>query len=158
MRRKEREVKELSEILNIINKCKIIRLGFNDKGKIYIVPVNFGYDVINEKFLFFFHGAKAGRKYELIKQSDYIAYEMDCDYELKEADEACKYSAYYSSIIGEGIVTELKDNEKKKKALNCIMKNATGKEDWNFPKIMLNIVGVFKIEVSNLSCKQNRIK
>ena len=42
MRRREREVVEPDEIRDIIEACKVCRLGFCEEGEVYIVPVNFG--------------------------------------------------------------------------------------------------------------------
>ena len=44
MRRREREVVEPDEIRDIIEACKVCRLGFCEEGEVYIVPVNFGYE------------------------------------------------------------------------------------------------------------------
>jgi len=35
------------------------------------------------------------------------------------------------------------------------MLHNTGKEDWEFPDAMLQAVGVFKVEVKTLSCKEH---
>lgn len=156
MRRKEREVKDIGEIKSVINSCFALHIGINDNGHVYIVPVNFGFKELDGKFTFFFHGAKDGRKYSLIKDGADVGFECDCGHGIKDGETACSYSAYYSSVIGEGHVSEIQDNGQKKDALNCIMKKAAGKGDWDFPDIMLSHVGVFKIEASFLSCKSHR--
>ena len=67
MRRKEREVIDDVQIDGIIRKCKICRVGFYDNGEVYIVPLNFGFVHSGNKRIFYFHGAKEGRKFELIR-------------------------------------------------------------------------------------------
>ena len=67
MRRNDREITDNSVIESFIAKEQIIRIAFCDNGDIYIVPVNYGYINDNGKYCFYFHGAKAGRKYELAK-------------------------------------------------------------------------------------------
>lgn len=156
MRRKEREVTDIDEIKAVIDSCFALHLGINDNGHIYIVPVNFGYEEENGNFTFYFHGAKDGRKYSLIKDGAEVGFECDCDHGIKAGDIACSYSAYYSSVIGEGHVSEIKSNEHKKDALNSIMKKATGRDDWNFPAVMLSRVAVFKIESTMLTCKMHK--
>ena len=42
MRRADREVKDWKEILQILESCKVCRLGMMDEGKIYIVPMTGG--------------------------------------------------------------------------------------------------------------------
>lgn len=43
MRRKDREVTEETEIRKVLDECRIVRLGFQDGGRIFVVPVNYGY-------------------------------------------------------------------------------------------------------------------
>lgn len=43
MRRKDREITDINEILNMIDKTKILHLGLFDKGYPYIVPLHYGY-------------------------------------------------------------------------------------------------------------------
>ena len=45
--------------------------------------------------------------------------------------------------------------EEKKKALSLIMRQNTGKADWNFPEDMLGVTGIWKLEVEELSCKEH---
>ncbi|WP_147613946.1 pyridoxamine 5'-phosphate oxidase family protein [Treponema pectinovorum] len=156
MRRKEREVTDIAEIKDVLDRCFAVHLGIVDEKRVYVVPVNFGYEEIEGKYVFYFHGAKAGRKYELLKNGANIGFESCVDEKLMTADSACGYSAFYSSIIGEGYASEILKIEEKKKALNKIMFKSTGNGDWNFPSIMLLKVAVFKIEVSSLSCKKHR--
>ena len=43
MRRKDREVTDRGMIHEIIDRCMCCRIGFNDEGQVYIVPLSFGY-------------------------------------------------------------------------------------------------------------------
>ncbi len=49
MRRKDREITDFDEIMNIINKCDTCRLALFDKEFPYIVPLNFGADIRDEQ-------------------------------------------------------------------------------------------------------------
>ena len=44
MRRKDREVTDPVKIREIITACNCCRLGFCDKGRAYIVPMDFGFE------------------------------------------------------------------------------------------------------------------
>ena len=66
MRRQDREIKDPEKILSIIAACPYCHLGFSDQGKPYVVPVNFGYTVEDGRTVFYFHGAREGRKIDLI--------------------------------------------------------------------------------------------
>ena len=153
MRRTDREITDLAAIQKFIQQESIIRIAFYDEGDIYIVPVNYGYLFENDKHIFYFHGAKAGRKFELTKSSPSVGFEIDGNYELLEADIACDFSARFQSVIGTGKLFLVDDFEEKIKGLNLLMKQSTRKDSWNYENKMIDGVAVFKLEAEKLSCK-----
>lgn len=153
MRRTDREVKDEKRIRELIELCDCCRLGFCDEGKVYIVPLSFGYE--DNKKTFYFHGAKKGKKIDLIEKTHRAGFELDTNYALVKGENACSYSAKYSSIIGNGKVTVLTDEEEKIAGLKSIMKHNTGRSDWEFKSEMLKGVCVFKLEVEEMSCKEH---
>lgn len=156
MRRHEREVTDISEINDVLKKSFVLHIGFNDGGRIYVVPVNFGFEEKSGAYFLYFHGARAGRKFELIHNGVPVGFECEADCALKTGSSACEYSAYYSSVIGEGTVFEIEDLPEKKRALDLILEKTAGKSGWEYPPSALEKTGVFKICVTSLSCKANR--
>jgi nitroimidazol reductase NimA-like FMN-containing flavoprotein (pyridoxamine 5'-phosphate oxidase superfamily) len=154
MRRKDREIMNNEKINEIISNCHCCRLGFYDDGEIYIVPLNFGYSEKDGNRTFYFHGAKEGRKIDLISKTHSVGFELDTNYKLNEGEIACQYSARFQSIIGTGYTSFIEDPVEKKAALQAIMLHNTAKDSWNFSDVMLNSVCVFKLEVKKLSCKE----
>ena len=157
MRRKDREVLDEVKIDKFIRNCDCCRIGFYDKenNEVYIVPLNFGYSHVDNKRVFYFHGAKEGRKIELISKTKKVSFEMDSNHELIVGKMACNYSERYQSVMGTGLISFVEDKDEKIAALNEIMFQSTGKKDWEFPEPMLNGVAVFMIEVTSLSCKEH---
>lgn len=153
MRRNDREIKDKALIEQFIAKEQIIRIAFYDNGDLYIVPLNYGFIYENDKYVFYFHGAKAGRKFELSKSSPMVGFEIDGEYELLQADVACNYSAKFQSVIGTGRLSIIEDYEEKIKGLNALMNHISGKSEWDYSKDMVNAVAVFRLEVDKLSCK-----
>lgn len=152
MRRREREIIDENKIEEFIAKEQILRIAFYDEGDIYIVPVNYGY-LRDEKYTFYFHGAKAGRKYELAKNKPLVGFEIDGNYKLLEGERACDFSAKFQSVIGTGILSLVEDNEGKKVGLNTIMKQTTSRGEWHYCEEMLEAVAVFRLDVDKLTCK-----
>ena len=111
MRRNDREVSDKDEIVKFISEQQIIRVGFADDGEVYIVPVNYGFEVCGDEFVFYFHGAKAGRKFELAKKSPDVGFEIDGGYQLMPSENACGYSAHFKSVIGNGRLVLIEDND-----------------------------------------------
>lgn len=152
MRRKDREITDANKIAEFIEKEQVLRIGFYDAGEVYIVPVNYGH-TYDGQYTFFFHGAKAGRKYELARQNPSVGFEIDGNYSLQGGEEACEYSAAFQSVIGQGILSLVEDTNEKMKGLNTIMKQTTSKEEWHYCDEMLEAVAVFRLDVKKLSCK-----
>lgn len=155
MRRQDREITDPGKIADIVRRCTCCRLGFRDGDEVYIVPLNFGYEMDGDTYTLYFHGAKAGRKMELIQKSPYVGFEMDTNYALHEADLACGHSARFQSIIGNGTVRIVSEAEEKKRGLSLLMAHNTGKRDWRFDEKKLDAVAVFQLRVTKMSCKEH---
>lgn len=159
MRRKDREITDKEMIGSVIERSHCCRLGFCDNGQVYIVPLSFGYVQKDGKDIFYFHGALQGRKIDLIRQCETVGFEMDTDYKLNEAENACDYSARFQSIIGHGYISLVDDEQEKCFGLCAIMEHYTDKRElsekskWKFDDKMLRAVNVFKVEVISMSCK-----
>lgn len=155
MRRKERLVTDMTKICECLDKSLALHVGFNDEGSVYVVPVNFGYAFDGDKLTLYYHGAKAGRKAELAAKKPEIGFCMETNTDMGTADTACGYTEYFLSIIGSGTLNIVEDNDEKIKGLNAVMVKASGKE-WEYKEEMLNGTNVYRIDVSEFSCKENR--
>ena len=156
MRRRDREITERRAIADVIESCQCCRLGFCDNGEVYIVPLNFGFEYQKEQPVFYFHGAKEGRKIGLIEKDPRVGFEMDTGHEVYAKGDpkaACTYTARFQSIIGTGKVSMVPGFDEKKHGLELLMQHAAQTREWSFDEKMLNAVAVFKLEVDSLSCK-----
>lgn len=153
MRRKDREVTDEARIDEIISRCNCCRIGFNDSGEVYIVPLNYGYVKQDGRRTFYFHSAKDGRKIDLVKEDYEVGFEMDCGYELHPGESPCDCYAEFSSIIGNGNVSIVADPDEKILGLQSLMKHTAGKENCEFRPEMLDAVCVFRLDVDRLTCK-----
>lgn len=152
MRRKDREVTEINELIKIVDQCKVCRIAMQDKAGLYIVPMNFGYTYENNQLVLFFHSAKEGRKINALKENSDICFEMDCEGSLVTDDVVCKYGYLFKSIIGNGKAVFIDDVEEKKNALSVLMKHQTG-QNFSFDDKMVSSVSVFKVIVHNYTGK-----
>ena len=155
MRRKDREIQNVEDIIKIIEKCKFARVALSQKDMPYIVPMNYGYIFKNNKLILFFHSALEGKKIDIIKINNNACFELDCDTNLIEGDIACKHGYEYRSVIGFGKILFLETNEEKIEGLNVLMKHQTGKDiNYTFNENELKSVLVFKMEVEEFTGKQ----
>lgn len=155
MRRKDREITDINRIIEIIDSCRVFRLGMVDDGMPYVVPLNFGYEYKDGSFEFYFHCAKEGRKLDIIAKDSRVCFEMDCNHELTEANDACAYGYNFSSVIGEGTAGIVTDTGEIKRMLTALMRHQTG-ENFTFNDNEANSVTMCKIKVSKLSVKERK--
>ncbi len=153
MRRSDREITDCNAIKTFIESEQILRIAYDDAGDIYIVPVNYGFSYADNKYSFYFHGAKAGRKYELTKKEPTVGFEIDGNYKLLEGEVACEFSATFQSVVGTGKLHLIEDDDEKRKGLNAIMKQTTQKAEWSYSDEMVKAVAVFRLDVEKMSCK-----
>ena len=151
MRRSDREITDLGEILSIINDCKVIHLAMVDDGEPYLLPLNFGYACESGAFSFFCHSAREGRKLDILRKNPTVAFEMDCRGALDEHDVACQCGYYFASVTGVGHV-EFLDGEEKLVALTSLMRHMAGRED-QFTEQQARTVEVFAVRADKLSAK-----
>ena len=152
MTRREREVTDINKILEILDKSKVVRIGLVDGDEAYVVPMNYGYTYENEKLTLYLHGARRGKKIDLMRANPQVFFEMDCDIVPFEGEVACKYGITYSSIMGKGKATILEDPEEKMQALTYLMKTQTGK-DFEFNEKLVSVVAVIRIDVTEFTAK-----
>lgn len=155
MRRKDREITDHNRMEEFIADCHCCRIGFCDDGEVYIVPLNFGYENQDGTDVFYFHSAKEGRKMDLIKKNPNVGFELDTNYKLHVAETACGYGARFRSLIGTGVAEIVEGKDEKIHGLNAVMKQATGKGDWEYESKMLEAVCVWKVTVKTMTCKEH---
>jgi hypothetical protein len=156
MRRSDKEITDKTEVVKIIEKCDVCRLALSENNIPYIVPMNYGYEYVNGKLILYFHGAKEGRKLDIMSKNPFACFEMDCSHKLIEADEACDYSMEYESVIGSGKISLCIDKSEKVNALKLLMKKYAKDKEFSFPDHAIESVTVFKLDVSEFTGKRLR--
>ncbi|MBW2091054.1 MAG: pyridoxamine 5'-phosphate oxidase family protein [Deltaproteobacteria bacterium] len=150
MRKKDQEIKDKDTIESIINRATICRIAVSDENVPYIIPVSFGY----KDNCLYIHSAPEGKKITILKKNNQICFEVDTDYELLKADKACFFSMKYQSVIGFGKAFFIEDLEKKKAALDIIVKHYSEKS-FEYPENIIEYVTVIKIEIDSMTGKQS---
>ena len=153
MRRKDREITDIQQILNIIDKCNILRLGLFDKDYPYVVPLHYGYEYTENRLIFYMHSAKEGHKLELIANNPHVYVELDCDAELIPGGEVpCMYGSSFASVIGRGVAEIVSDEKEKIKGLSLLMKHQTDR-DFAFTGEMTATVAVIRVFLNEFTAK-----
>ncbi len=155
MRRKDREVTDSEKILEMVDECEIVRLGLADGEFPYIVPVNFAWRLEAGQLALYVHGAKAGRKYELMKKNGRCSFEMDVPVAMECIEERGDVTMRYKCVMGSADIQFL-EGEEKQYALDQIIM-ARHEETRNFPyqKSLVKATAVARLGVTELSAKAN---
>ena len=151
MRRKDREITDMNEIVEIMKKCDTCRLAINDpEGYPYIVPLNFGFDFEDEQLYLYFHSAKEGKKLDLMKLDPRVTFEMDTSHQIILYVERMSCTMGYESIIGRGMVEEVEDQMM---GLKIIMRQFHS-EDFVFNTKLVPATYVFRVKVQSITGKR----
>ena len=150
---REREVTDINEIKEILDKSMIVHVGMIDGDEPYVVPMNYGYTLEDGELCIYLHGATVGRKIDIIKANPKVFFEMECDVTPFEGKVACQYGTTYASVMGLGKAEVLETPEEKIDGLVKFMKTQTGK-DFTFDEKMVSIVSVIKITAKDFTAKK----
>lgn len=152
MRRKDREIKDFDEMINIIKKCDSCVIAFNDDGFPYVVPMNFGMSIENNQLYLYFHCATEGKKLDLIRKDNRVTFEMDCEHNFILYEERMSCTMGFASVIGHGTM-EFVSDEDKLKALKILMRQYHA-EDFKFNTDMATVTTVLKLKVLDMVGKR----
>ena len=154
MRRTDREVTGLENILAILDKCEIIRIALSVDNKPYIVPLNFAYETKDEKVFIYMHCAPEGRKLDMIAKNNNVCFEADCSFKVVSSDTACDYFTEYESVIGEGAAFILIEEKDKIHALDLLVKRYGFEGEPQYQPKIVEKVKVLQISVSAITGKR----
>lgn len=157
MRRTDREVTERSAILSIMDSCDCLHLALMDGDYPYVIPMNFGYEDDGGKLTIYFHGAKEGKKLELIAKDGHAAFSMSCAHELIPGKVPCASTFKYMSVCGRGIVSMVEGDERMH-ALSVIMAHYDRETAHTFEAKHANAVSIFKMDVETFTGKSRQAK
>ena len=148
MRRSEREIKDREVIDAIIRQCLVCRLGLSDGEEPYIVPLCFGYD----GQALYFHSAPAGRKIDILRKNSRVCFEFDIPEGMREAEAGCRWGIKYRSVVGFGTAEIMDVQGDKKKALEIIMAQYSGKK-YIFPEDIMAKTLVIRVAIERMTGK-----
>jgi len=157
MRRKDREVTDFNQMIQMIDACEILRLGLADGDFPYIVPVNFAYAVDGQNVAFYIHGAMAGRKYDLLTRNPKCSFEMDISLQIDCVAETKSVTTRYRSVMGRAGV-EFLHGEEKRQAMDRIIARYPETKNFEYSTAPLPRTAVAKLTVLEMTAKENPVR
>ena len=133
MRRSDREITKFDEIIAAMKTCEVCHVAFFDEEYPYVVPMNFGMQVKGQDVVLYFHGANAGKKHDLLKKNNKVAFVMECTHGIVTSKKvgACECTMEFESIMGTGVIDYLEE-ERKIEALHTLLEQYNVREGANY--------------------------
>ena len=159
MRRQDREIKDYSVILDIINALPIGHLAMNDAGKPYGVTMNYFSELdANRNTVLYFHGAKEGRKAEILSRDPHVYFFAERDNGPKvivRPNGMRSVTNLYVSVAGEGVMEPVNAPNDKQRVL-LAMANAFSDEPFDsLPDAVVEMTAVWKLVLNSVTGKTN---
>lgn len=155
MRRKDRQVSDLGEIAAMLDRCDVGRLALVDGDKPYIVPLNFGYERVDDRFTFYFHGARSGRKIDLIRVNPNACFEVESFYRVIPDEDPCEWTAGFESVIADGTATLVDDIEQRRHGLSVLMRHIGHEGALEFSDAILSRTQIIRFDADAITGKRN---
>ncbi|MFC1518029.1 pyridoxamine 5'-phosphate oxidase family protein [Candidatus Margulisiibacteriota bacterium] len=151
MRRKDKEIKDTSEIDDILKKNNVCHLALSNNDEPYTVTMHYGY----EAGALYLHSAGQGRKIDMIKKNAKVCFQVVDSVEIIRKEKACNFTSKYRSVVGNGKASILEGVEEKRAGLLVMVNQITGTKDWDIPNIAIDHMNILKIEIENMSGKKS---
>ena len=156
MTKRELQITDENQIRAILDTAKVVHLGLCVDNEPYVVPMNYGYTMIDGKLTIYLHSAVLGKKLDMIRKNPRVFIEMDCNRQPFEGEKPCQYGLSYSSLMGRGTARIIEDVTEKEQAMTALMKTQTQK-DFTFNEKLVSIVAVVRIDVEEYTAKHRPI-
>ena len=152
MRQSEREVRLLSDQMDILRRSPVLRLAMADGGRPYVVPLSFGF----EDGAIYFHCAREGLKMDILRKNPAVCFEATAKAELRPGTAACRYSFSFESVIGQGRAVIMEDDAGRRKGLDAIMAHYGAPPPCEYDEKSLALTCVVKIEIESMTGKKSK--
>jgi len=154
MRRKDREITDREEMFAIIARSRVCHLALVDGTEPYVVALNFGVDTDGEVPVFYFHSGREGKKIDCISANPSGCLVIDVGHELVSGESGCDWGMKYSSVVARGKLEFVSDPDEKKKGLDLLMRQCTGRTGFSYDTRVFDMTAVIKMTVTGITGKK----
>ncbi len=152
MRRKDRQIEDPTEIMNILKKADVCRIAMSVDNVPYIVTMNFGFNENGASSLYF-HSASEGKKIDILKKNNLVCFQADIEHEFLLHEVGCGCSMKYKSVVGMGKISFVTELSEKLEALQAIMTHYTKKSKCGFKEELVARTTIMRLDIEQISGK-----
>ena len=147
---KDKTIQNREQILDIIRRATVCRVGLIVDGAPLILPMNFGF---RDPYLYF-HSSPKSVKLDQLRACPEVCVEMDIEHELQKGKLPCGWTMRFESVIGYGTAEILTDPEDKRVGLAAVMEQYGGTAD-GIPDKAVDGVAIIRIRLNQLTGRSN---
>jgi nitroimidazol reductase NimA-like FMN-containing flavoprotein (pyridoxamine 5'-phosphate oxidase superfamily) len=151
MRRKEKEIRDRTEIESVIYRSRVCRLAMCEGDSPYVVPLCFGY----KDNTLYFHTAMKGMKMDILRKNNRVCFEFDLDHEIVTSPNPCEWGIKYRSVIGFGKAAFLENREAKKKAFGIILEHYGAQGPFSYSEKGFKKTMIIKVDIESMTGKKS---
>ena len=159
MRRTDREIKDIRIILDILCSLPAGHLALNDAGKPYGVTMNYLAEPGPDgSAVLYFHGAKEGRKAEILARDPHVYFFAERDNGPKEIVRPGgmrSVTNLYVSVAGEGTMEQVCEPEEKRRILIALANRFVESPFEFLPDAVVEMTAVWRLVLKKLTGKSN---
>lgn len=150
MSNKDKVIRDREQIIGIISRATVCRVGLIVDGKPLILPMNFGF---RDPYLYF-HTSPRSAKLDQLRACPEVCVEMDIEHELQKGKLPCGWTMRFESVIGYGTPEILIAPEDKLVGLAAVMEQYGGTAD-GIPDKALDGVAIIRVQLTGLTGRSN---
>lgn len=152
MKNTKREITNFDEIVDVLSRCDVVRLGIGGGEYPYVVPLSFGFEVLDGRIVLYVHGGREGLKHELLAKDNRVCAEADLFHRYRPTGNSA--TAEYESVIGFG-TAEKAEGADKLHGLRLLMAHC-GYPDAPVEKCAASpVTTVYRITLTSVTGKRN---
>ncbi len=155
MRRKDREIVDAARIDSILREADACHLALIGGGVPYSVTLNYGFErAADGSLALYFHCAREGRKLDAIRSDPRAAFVVDTAHELVRGERGCDWGMLYRSVAGSGVVSFVRDDAEKRRALDLLMEHYSGTRGFEYDDRVFAVTEVLRLDVESCAGKE----
>lgn len=151
MRKPQKQLRQPSELEDILQRGEVLRLAMSRDGQPYLVPLNYVYD----QGRIYVHTGREGYKHWFLEENDRVCFEVTVDAAAVPAQEPCQWDYRYRSVIGFGWAKVVHDDRERLEGLRALARRFAGPAEPEFAEEALARVCVLRIEVDSMTGRAN---
>ena len=153
MRRKEKEVLDHDQIMEVLKRCSVINFAMHNGEYPYVQTMNFGFADTEDGLKIYFHGASEGKTPDLLRENNKVGFIIYRDYGVDIGKTVCGSTTLFESVCGYGDVTFLETAEELNDALRVLIQHAGDMRMDNFHAEHFKKMAVYRLDVKEYTCK-----